>query len=50
MSFLSFKSLTHVYLVKISITYNKCVTFSFFGDNDPISPKAAPQILSLNLP
>ena len=47
--FLSFKDLTYAYLVKTSMTYNKCLTFLFLQDNDPISAKSAAQMLSLNL-
>ena len=47
--FLTFKGLTHAYLVKTSLVHNKYSTFSFFEDNDPISAKSAAQILSLNL-
>ena len=47
--FLSSKGLTHAYLVKTSIKNNKCLTFLFLEDNDPISGKSAPQILPLNL-
>ena len=38
--FLSFKGLTHVYLVKTSMTRIKYLTFLFFEDNDPISAKS----------
>ena len=38
--FLSVKGLTHVYLVKTSMTHNKYLTFSFLEDNDPISAKS----------
>ena len=47
--FLSFKDLTHAYLVKTSMTNNKYLTFLFFEDNDPISTTSVAQILSLNL-
>ena len=48
--FLSFKVLTHAYLVETSMTHNKCyLTFFFFEDNYPISAKSAAQILPLNL-
>ena len=47
--FLSFKGLTHAYLVKTSMTHNKYLTFLFLEDNDFISAKSAAQILSLNL-
>ena len=47
--FLSFKGLSHPYLVKTSITYSKYLTFRFLRDNDPISAKCSVQILSLNL-
>ena len=39
--FLCFKSLTHAYLVKTSIAYNKYLTFLFFENNDLISAKTA---------
>ena len=31
------------------MTHNKYLTFRFLEDNDPISPKSAAQVLSLNL-
>ena len=48
-NFLSFKGLTHAYLVKTSVTHDKYLTFFFFEDNHSISAKSAAQILSLNL-
>ena len=47
--FLSYKGLTHAYLVKATIKNNKYVTFLFFEDNVSISAKSAAKILSLNL-
>ena len=47
--FLSFKGLTHPYLVKKPITHDKYLTFLFFEANDSISAKSAAQILSLDL-
>ena len=41
--------LTHMYLVKRSLTHNKYLTILFLEDNDSISAKYAAQILSLNL-
>ena len=46
---LSFKGLTQAYLVKTYITHHKYMTFLFLENSDPISAKAATQILSLNL-
>ena len=46
---LTFKGLSHAYLVKTSITHSKYLTFLFFEDNDSISAKSAAQILPLNL-
>ena len=39
---LSFKGLTHAYLMKTSMIHNKYLTFLFFEDNDPISAKTFP--------
>ena len=47
--FLSFKGLTHTYLVKTSMTHNKYLTLLFFEENDSISAKSATQRLPLNL-
>ena len=47
--FLSFKSLSHAYLGKTSMTHNKYLILLFFEENNPISGKSAAQILSLNL-
>ena len=44
--FLSFKRLTHGYLVKTSMTHNEYSIFLFLEENDPISDKSAAQILS----
>ena len=49
LAYLSFKGLTHAYLLKTSMAHNKYLTFLFFEDNDSISAKSAAQILSLNL-
>ena len=49
LAFLSFKGLTHAYVMKTSMTHNKFLTFLFFEGNDSISAKSACQILSLNL-
>ena len=49
LSFLSFKDLTHAYLVKTSKTYNKYLTYLLLEDNNLISTKSAAQILSLSL-
>ena len=46
---LSFKSLSHAYLKKTSMTYNKYLTLLFSEENDSISAKSAVQILSLNI-
>ena len=35
--------------MKTSITHNNYLTFLFLEDNDSISAKSSPQILSLNL-
>ena len=48
-SFLSFKGLTHAYLVKTSITHKKYLTFRLKEDNVLISVKSAAQILPSNL-
>ena len=45
-SFLSFKDLTHTYLVETSMTRDKYSTFLFFEDNDSIWAKSSDQILS----
>ena len=47
--FLSFKGLTHAYLVKTSMAHNKYLTFFFLEDNDSDSVKYAAQMFSLNL-
>ena len=47
--FLSFRGLTHAYLVKTSMTHNKHLTFLLLEDSDPISAKCTAQILPLNL-
>ena len=44
--FLSFKDVTHEYLVKISMTHEKHLTPRFFEDNDLISAKSDVHILS----
>ena len=44
------QGLTHAYLVKTSITYNKYLIFLFLEDNDSLSAKSAGQILSLYFP
>ena len=48
MPFLSFKGIIHAYLLKISITHNKNLNPLLNLLNNYISPKSAPQILSLN--
>ena len=47
LTFLTFKSLAHAYLVKTDMTHNKYLTFLFLERNDPISAKYAAQISSL---
>ena len=47
--FLSFKGLTHAYLVKKSMTDNTYLAFLFLEDNDLVSATSAAQILYLNL-
>ena len=47
--FLSFKGLTHAYLVKASMTHNKYLTFLFLEESDSILAKSAAQLFPLNL-
>ena len=47
--FVSFKGLTHAYLVKTSMIHNKYLLLSFFEQNDCISAKSVAQILFSNL-
>ena len=44
--FLCFKGLTHAYLEKSSMIYNKCLTFQIFEENNVASCKSVAQRLS----
>ena len=44
--FLCFKGLTHSYLEKSSMIYNKCLTFQIFEENNVASCKSVAQRLS----
>ena len=46
--FLFFKGITHAYLLKISITRNKCLIPLLNSLTNYISAKSATQVLSLN--
>ena len=45
LTYLSFKGLTHAYLVKTSMPHDRYLALLFFVDSDSISAKSAAQIL-----
>ena len=47
--FLSFKGLTHAYLLQASLTHRKYLKLLFFIDNDSISVKSVSQVLCFKL-